>query len=510
MAEGKVFLVGAGPGDPGLLTVKGLRAVQQAQVILYDDLANSELLGEAPEGCEAVYVGKRAGFRSKSQEETCALLVEHARSGKTVVRLKGGDPFVFGRGGEEADALQMAGVPFEVVPGITSAIAAPAYAGIPVTHRGVSTHVTIVTGHEDPEKGRSDVDWTALARTGGTLVVLMGAGGRAEIARKLIAGGRPPDTPVAAVRWGTRPNQVTVRGRLDQLGKMAVAAPSAIVIGGVAALDFSWFESLPLFGARIAVTRTRERASELVSRLRQLGAEVLELPTIKIVDPEDWGPVDRAVEQLGDFDWLVFTSANAVERLFDRMQTLETDTRALAGIRIAAVGPGTAARVTSCYLRVDLCPARHTSEGLLEAFAQEGGLEGARFLIPCPEAARDTLPKGLRDMGAEVHEAVVYRTVRPDGLPDGVLERLENGEIDLVTFASSSAARNFVDLIGEDRFDALRDGLEAASIGPITTGTAEALGLRVVAEPPEEEVSIPGMIKAIVDHCQRRRESGRK
>ena len=505
MAEGKVFLVGAGPGDPGLLTVKGLRAIQQAEVIFYDDLANSDLLGEAPDGCETIYVGKRAGFRSRSQEETCALLVEHARSGKTVVRLKGGDPFVFGRGGEEADALQKAGVPFEVVPGITSAIAAPAYAGIPVTHRGVSTHVTIVTGHEDPEKGRSDVDWGALARTGGTLVVLMGAGGRAEIARKLIEGGRAPDTPVAAVRWGTRPNQVTVRGRLDELAKMDVAAPSAIVIGGVAALDFSWFESLPLFGVRIAVTRTREQASELVSRLRQLGADVLELPTIKIVDPDDWGSVDRAVEGLGEFDWLVFTSANAVERLFTRMQDLKTDTRALAGVRIAAVGPGTAARVRSCYLRVDLCPTRHTAEGLLEAFSQEGGLKDARFLIPRPEVARDILPNGLRNAGAEVYEPVVYKTVRPDGLPDGVLDRLENGEIDLVTFASSSSARNFVDLLGEDRFSALRDRLDAVSIGPITTQAAEALGFRVVAEPAEDEVSIPGMVRAIVNHCQRRR-----
>ncbi len=500
-----MFLVGAGPGDPGLLTVKGLRCIQQAEVIFYDDLANSDLLGEAPDVCEMVYVGKRAGFRARSQEETCALLVEHARSGKIVVRLKGGDPFVFGRGGEEADTLQMAEVPFEVVPGITSAIAAPAYAGIPVTHRGVSTHVTIVTGHEDPEKGRSDIDWTALARTGGTLVVLMGAGGRAEIARKLIAGGRPPDTPIAAVRWGTRPTQVTVRGRLDELGELEIAAPSAIVIGGVAALDFSWFESLPLFGVCIVVTRTREQASELVSRLRQLGADVLELPTIKIVDPDDWGSVDRAVDQLGEFDWLIFTSSNAVERLFARMQSLGTDTRALAGVQIAAIGPGTAARVRSCYLRVDLCPARHTAEGLLEAFRHEGGLEGARFLIPRPEVARDILTNGLQDVGAEVHEAVVYRTTTPDRLPDGALERLETGEIDLITFASSSSVRNFVTLVGEERLHAMREGLEAASIGPVTTRTAESLGLRIVAEPSEDEVSIPGMVKAVVEHFQRRR-----
>src|SRR3954471_3771878 len=333
-----VYLVGAGPGDPGLLTRRGAVLLEVADVVVYDRLAHPSLLDLAPSTAERINVGKAPGAVEMDQDGINAVLVDRGAQGKTVVRLKGGDPFVFGRGGEEAEALMAAGVGFEVVPGITSAIAAPAYAGIPVTHRGLSTHVTIVTGHEDPAKGDTDTDWPALARAGGTLVILMGAGRLETIVDLLIANGRAPETPVAAVRWGTHPHQRTIRTTLATITALGVASPSAIVVGPVAGLDLTWFEARPLFGRRVVVTRAREQSSALRARLEELGAEVLELPTIAIE------PLPVSLPDLATVAWLVFTSANGVDGFFIRgLRARGLDARALGAVRVAAIGPGTAA-----------------------------------------------------------------------------------------------------------------------------------------------------------------------
>jgi uroporphyrinogen III methyltransferase/synthase len=400
------------------------------------------------------------------------------------VRLKGGDPFVFGRGGEEADALRDAGVAFEVVPGITSAIAAPAYAGVPVTHRGLSTHVTVVTGHEDPAKGRTDVDWEALARAGGTLVILMGAGRIARLASRLIDGGRAADTPVAAVRNGTRPDEATVRTTLGALAKseVAIAAPSAIVVGAVAALDLAWFERRVLFGRRIVVTRAREQASELRVRLEALGAEVVELPSIAVT------PLAVTVPELDAFEWLVFTSANGVVHFFEcGLAPAGLDARALAGVRIAAIGPGTATALAARGVRADLVPERFDAESLLEAFPPPG-TAGERVLLARAESARDVLPDGLVAAGYDVEVLPVYRTEVATPDPE-VVERVRRGDVDALTFTSSSTVTNFCDLVG-----ALPEPAPSViSIGPVTSRSARARGLAVTAE------SDPHTIDALVD-----------
>ena len=385
-----VYLVGAGPGDPGLLTVRGAELLRRADVVVYDRLASSALLALAPDGAELIAAGKSPGDVDLTQDQTNQLLVDKGRTAECVVRLKGGDPFVFGRGGEEAEALAAAGIPFEVVPGITSAIGAAAYAGIPVTHRGVSTHFTVVTGHEDPTKDTTDVDWAALARAGGTLVILMGAGRIGEIARRLIEGGRAPDTPVAAVRNGTRPDQTTVRATLATIADAGVKAPSAIVVGGVAALDLSWFEARPLFGRTVVVTRAREQVSGLRLRLEELGAEVLELPAIEIT------PIDVDVPDLTAYEWLVFTSPNGVRAFFhDGLTPAGLDARALAGLRLAAIGPGTAHALTTRGLRTDLIPERFVAESLLEAFPPPSA-PGARVLLAARRGGARHPPRGTR------------------------------------------------------------------------------------------------------------------
>jgi uroporphyrinogen III methyltransferase/synthase len=480
-----VYLVGAGPGDPGLLTRRGAELLARADVVVYDRLASPALLDLAPSGAERIDVGKAPGRAAMSQDDINCVLVERGRAGLEVVRLKGGDPFVFGRGGEEAEACIAAAVPFEVVPGITSAIAAPAYAGIPVTHRSVSTHVTIVTGHEDPTKGTTDVDWAALARAGGTLVILMGAGRLRDITKRLVDGGRDPATPVAAVRWGTRPEQHTVRSTLANIADAGVEAPSAIVVGGVAGLDFRWFEDRPLFGKRIVVTRAREQASELRTRLETLGAEVIELPSIAIE------PLDFALPDLGSYAWVIFTSVNGVEHFFDRgLAASGLDTRALGGVRVAAIGPGTADALSAVGIAPDLLPARFVAESLLEAFPAPA-VAHARVLLPRAETARDVLPEGLRALGYEVDVLAVYRTVRaaPD---DDDLSLVRSGAVDAVTFTSSSTVQNFSDLVGG--FD--REQPLVVSIGPVTSQTALDRGLRVDAE--ADPHTIDGLVDALL------------
>jgi len=479
-----VFLVGAGPGDPGLLTRRGAELLAIADVVVHDRLSAAELLDLAPAGAERIDVGKQPKHHRMTQDQINGLLVERGLAGQTVVRLKGGDPFVFARGSEEAQALIDAGVSYEVVPGITSALAVPAYAGIPVTQRFSSTSFTVVTGHEDPSSGDGTVDWDAVARVGGTIVILMGIGRWPQIAQRLIAAGRSPETPAAAVRWGTRPEQHTTRATLATLGDHDLASPSVIVVGRVAGEDLSWFEGRPLFGKRVVVTRARTQASGLADQLRELGADVVEAPTIAIDDPSDGGfALSYAVGRVASFDWLVLTSPNGVERTLDEVG----DVRALAGVSVAAVGTGTAEALARRGIVADLVPSRFVAEGLLEVFPAppEGG---GKVLLAVAAGARSVLPEGLRAAGWRVEVVEAYRTVPV--VPDAdTVARIEAA--DAVTFTSSSTVTNLVDAVGVDGVPAV-----VASIGPITSATAVARGLTVTVE--ADPHTVDGLVAALV------------
>ncbi|HEX2575131.1 MAG TPA: uroporphyrinogen-III C-methyltransferase [Aquihabitans sp.] len=484
-----VYLVGAGPGDPGLLTRRGAELLARAEVVVHDRLSAAELLDLAPPGAARVDVGKAPKHHRMSQDQINALLVEHGLAGRTVVRLKGGDPFVFARGSEEAQALAEAGVPYEVVPGITSALAVPAYAGIPVTQRFSSTSFTVVTGHEDPASGEGTVDWDAVARVGGTIVILMGVGRWAQIAERLLAAGRHPDTPAAAVRWGTRPAQQTTRATLATLGDHPLEAPSVIVVGPVAAEELTWYEDRPLFGRTVVVTRARAQASALVDRLQDLGAEVVEAPTIAVTDPADGGEaLRRAIGRLvgggaDRYDWLVLTSTNGVARTLAHVP----DARALAGVRVAAVGTGTAEALAGHRVVADLVPPRFVAEGLLEVFpAPPPG--GGRVLLAVAEAARPVLPDGLRAAGWDVDVVDAYRTepVAPD---DHVLARI--AAADAVTFTSSSTVTNLCRALGDHPMPPV-----VVSIGPVTSTTARELGVEVTVE--ADPHTIDGLVGALV------------
>ncbi|HWW45944.1 MAG TPA: uroporphyrinogen-III C-methyltransferase [Acidimicrobiia bacterium] len=479
-----VFLVGAGPGDPGLLTRRGAEVLAAAEVVVYDRLAAPALLELAPPEAERISVGKAPGRAEASQDEINALLVTHAQAGRRVVRLKGGDPFVFGRGGEEAEALRAAGVAFEVVPGVTSALAAPAYAGIPVTHRGLARAVTIVTGHEDPTQEVAGVDWAALARAGGTLVILMGASRIDAIAAALRAGGLPGDTPVAAVQRGTRPDQATLRATLATIGDAAPAAPAAIVVGPVAALDLAWFEQRPLFGRTVVVTRAREQASGLRATLETLGAAVAELPAIVVE------PLAVTLPDLSRFAWLVLTSANGVEALFAALRAAGRDARALAGVRVAVIGPGTAAALDAHGVHADLLPERFVAEALLEAFPAPSR-PGEAVLVARAAQARDVLPDGLGARGYTVEVLPLYAT-RPAPPDDEVVAALHAGRVDAVTFTSSSTVTNFCDAVGPLEHPPL-----VVSIGPVTSATARERGLHVDAEASEH--TIDGLVARLVE-----------
>jgi uroporphyrinogen III methyltransferase/synthase len=462
------------------MTVRGLELLRRAEVLVYDRLAGPQLVAEAPHGCTLLYAGKRPDHHAMTQDEINAALVEHGREGRTVVRLKGGDPFVFGRGSEEAQALRSAGVEFEVVPGVTSAIAVPAYAGVPVTHRGASTHFTVVTGHEDPGKGRSDVDWSALAKSGGTLVLLMAVGRLPAIAAALQAGGLDPSTPVAVVSQGTLPAQQTVTATLATIGEAAAAVrpPAVTVIGAVAALrdEIAWLERRPLHGVRVAVTRARAQAGGLADRLRDLGATVVESPVIRI-ESLPGGPVDPA-----RYDTVCLTSPNGPRLLLDR---LGGDARRLAGVEIAAIGPGTAAALREVGLVADVVAERAVAEGLLEAL--DGRVAGRRFLLAQAEGARAALADGLRDAGAAVVDVEpLYRTSpeRPSGT-DALTA-------DLVTFTSASTVHAFTAAYP----DADPAALPGVSIGPVTSAAARALGVRIVAEADRHDLD--GLVEAVV------------
>ncbi len=485
------------------MTVKGLECLAKADVVIYDYLASPALLKHAAACAELIYVGKKGGDHTLPQEQINALIVQKAREAGVVTRLKGGDPFVFGRGGEEAEVLVDAGIPFEVVPGVTSAVAAPAYAGIPLSHRRLTATIAFVTGHEDPTKQESNIDWAALARGIGTLVFLMGVKNLPNIVRELTSNGRPPQTPVAVVRWGTTPAQVTVSGTLaditDKVKKAGLKAPAIIVVGEVVGLreKLKWFERRPLLGRRIVVTRSREQASDLVGALSDLGAECLECPTIETVPADDTGPLDEAIAQLAAFDWIVFTSVNGVRFFFERLFHLGTDVRALGHIRTAAIGPATAERLKSFGLSSDLVPEAYVAESVVAAFRAHD-IRGKRLLLPRAQEARQILPEALTAMGATVQEVAAYKTRQAASNADHLIEQLENHRIDLVTFTSASTVKNFKAILPPDRAVELASGLSAACIGPVTADTARQLGFQVhlVAA----EYTIPGLCAAILDH----------
>jgi uroporphyrinogen III methyltransferase/synthase len=494
--RGKVYLVGAGPGDLGLVTLRAKQCIEQADVIVYDHLANAEMLGWAREEAEMIYAGKRAGQHALSQQEINALLVEKAREGKQVVRLKGGDPFVFGRGAEEAQAIVEAGIEFEVVPGITSAIAAPAYAGIPVTHRAENSHVTFFTGHEDPTKAKSAIDYAALAKLGGTQVMLMGVERIETIAREMMKQGVAENLPVALVRWATTGRQETLTGTLCTIARRVVdlgfEAPAVAIFGEVVALreKLNWYENRPLSGKRIVVTRTRKQASELSEQLRALGADIIELPTIRIEPPTDLREFAELVQDAHIYDWIVFTSANAVEAFFKIFFKLYDDAREIGGAKIAAIGPATAQRVKDFHLHVDLQPEEFVGEAVVREFHKQGDLENLRILLARAEKARDVLPKQLSSLGAIVDEAFAYRTVAETRDNTGARRRLLEEGADLITFTSSSTVENFLalGLPWPER-------MQVASIGPITSKTARDHGLKVAVEARRHD--IPGLVTAI-------------
>jgi uroporphyrinogen III methyltransferase/synthase len=507
--RGRVFLVGAGPGASDLITLRGADILGRADVVIYDSLVSPELLRLAPSKADLIYAGKRGGSeKSIDQSELNAMLIAHARKGRIVVRLKGGDPFIFGRGGEEAEVLARAKVEFEVVPGVTSAIAGPAFAGIPLTHREHGSFVAFVTGHEDESKGASAVPWNdlvAAARRGGTLVILMASARMRATLDRIRAAGMNPETPAAAIQWATTAAQRTVSATLatlaDQSAREEIAAPAVIVVGELAGMreHLNWVEQMPLFGRTIVVTRARTSASGFATALRRLGAEVVEFPTIETAPPRSYAALDRAIKRLDAFDWIIFTSATGVESFIGRLKTQGRDIRSLGDSSIAAIGPATAARLADYALQVAAVPDEYRAEEIVSAIGIKQ-IRGKRFLIPRAEVAREALPEILRDKGAkEVVVAPAYRTIKPKGAQiDRIREMLTSGAIDLVTFTSSSTVTNFCELIG-----ASGKGIRAAAIGPITAATAEDHGFEVVLKP--RKYTIEALTEAIREYFAQRR-----
>ena len=503
--KGKVYLIGAGPGAPDLITLRGAELLAQAETLVYDYLAHPDLLRRAPGDCEMIYVGKQAGCHAMAQDDINALLVEKAGQGRRVARLKGGDPFVFGRGGEECEALRQAGIPFEVVPGVTSGVAAPMYAGIPVTHRGLATSVTFVTGHERADAPDDGLPYGALARLGGTLVFYMSVGNLERIASRLMEEGLSPQTPAAAVRWGGHPQQQTLTADLGDLAAMVsrvgLRPPAIIVIGEVVRMreTLSWFEQRPLFGRRILVTRSRTQASDLLVRLGELGAEGQEFSTIAIAPTDDPEALEMAAAQGGAYDWIVFNSVNAVEHFLAALARTGRDVRALGAAHIAAIGPATARALNQAGLVVDVTPERYVAEELLAALRAYGDLTGRRVLVPRSNLGRQILVEGLAEAGAAVHEVNAYRALpnRPDHLEE-TLADLDAGRIQAVTFTSSSTAQGFHDLVGAERFAALPGRCCLASIGPITSRTIRALGAEPTIE--AEHFTLDGLVERLVQY----------
>lgn len=478
-----VYLVGAGPGEAGLLTLRGAELLGRADVVVYDALVNPDLLRLAPKTAEIIYGGKRAKDHAIPQNELNELLIARAKAGKTVVRLKGGDPYIFGRGGEEAEELAAAKIPFEVVPGISSVVAAPNYAGIPLTHRDHCSSFTVFTGHEDPAKEESSLDWAQIAATPGTKVILMGVERIRHLAESLVAHGLAAQTPVAMVRWGTTGRQQTIAGTLGNVADLAAAsqfsAPAVTVIGDVVKLrkKLNWFETRPLFGRRIVVTRTREQASHLSGRLLERGADVLEIPTIKILPPQNLEPVIEALSGLNGYDWLIFTSPNGVTFFFDYFFKKFQDLRDIGGVRIAAVGPATAAKLKELHLQVDLMPEEYLSKKIARALVEHQTIENVRILLVRAEVASPELPRLLEDKGAIVDDIACYRTVPESEDLTGAAARLLESGADWITFTSSSTVEHFHARFDLPRLLQKHPQLKTASIGPETSKALAALGL---------------------------------
>lgn len=501
---GTVYLVGAGPGDPGLITVRGLEIIRTADAIVYDYLASPDLLQEARPDAQLVYVGKKGSQHELEQGEINELLVRTARQGKNVARLKGGDPYVFGRGGEEAEELVSAGIPFEVVPGVTSAVAAPAYAGIPVTHRDHASTVTFITGHEAANREGSSRNWDVLARTSGTLVFLMGVKSLPEISSALISHGKAPSTPAALIQWGTTPDQATVVSTLegipDAARQQGMKPPAVLVVGSVVSLreKLGWFQRKPLFGKRILITRSRAQSRRMADQVAAAGGRPVLFPTIAIEPPADLGPLDSCIDRIRTYDWAIFTSVNGVERFFARYFALGHDIRDMAGPRLGAIGPVTAGALQKLGLNVDLLAKEFRAEGILAELPADR-VKGKRFLIPRAEKAREVLPQQIASMGGTVEVVPVYRTVPPPhALIDEVQDMLTKNRLHAVTFTSSSTVTHFVEMLGIRDASRLADDVVIASIGPITSRTLREHGFPVHVE--AAEYTVDGLVQAIVQY----------
>ncbi|WP_231637424.1 uroporphyrinogen-III C-methyltransferase [Paenibacillus sp. FJAT-27812] len=511
MDKGKVYLVGAGPGDPKLITVRGLECLEECEVVVYDRLASPRLLRHLKPGTERIYVGKLPDRHTMKQEEINQLLVDLALQGKTVTRLKGGDPTIFGRVGEEAELLYDNGIEFEIVPGITSAIAVPAYAGIPVTHRDLASSLSIITGHESPDKLDRSIHWDKVTNATGTLIFLMGVAKIGYIADQLIKHGKPPETPVALIRWGTRVEQRTVVGTLETIERIVKEAnfqPPAVIVVGEVVLQrekLRWYENKPLFGMRVLVTRARSQASELADQIELLGGEPCEFPVIETVEPSDPAAIEslrKQLEQAEHYQWLMFTSVNGVDYFFGWLRKFRIDMRRFVDAKIAAVGPKTAEALAKRGLVVEELPAKFHAEGLLEHLGPQLRA-GERVLLPRGDLAREVLPRELKAMGLIPTEIDVYETVLADQQEELALEWIREKEIHLITFTSSSTVTNLLEVLRRkgvtDPVELLSD-IPIASIGPITTQTAIEAGLKVAIEP--EDSTLDGLLQAMVQYQQ--------
>jgi uroporphyrinogen III methyltransferase/synthase len=503
VSNGIVYLVGAGPGDPALITLRGMECLKKADVVVYDYLANEQLLNFAPETAERIYAGKIGGRHNQGQDEINNVLVEKAKEGKVVVRLKGGDPFVFGRGGEECEALRESCIAFEVVPGVTAAVGAAAYSGIPLTHRDVTASVAFVTGQEGKDKDESNIDWDRLSLGSGTVVFYMGVTTLRRNMQRLVEHGRSPETPVALVRWATTPCQQVLVGTLADIADRAEAhefkPPAVTIVGEVVELrkKLQWFDKRPLCNRKIIVTRAAEQAGEFSAKLAARGASVLECPTICLVEPESWQLLDLAIRDLPGYDWLILTSGNAVRYFFQRLDMLGLDARALAGCKICAVGPKTADEVGHFGIKPDLVPTDYKAEGIVEEFSRLD-MHGCRVLFPRADKARDIIPQELKRMGAHVDSPVAYRNIFPERLPPETLFALEKRSVDCITFTSSSTVQNLAAMLGEEMMLNMLKGVAVASIGPITSKSCRDLGLRVDIEP--ESYTLDALAEALEVH----------
>lgn len=508
MPIGKIYLAGAGPGDPGLITVKALEAIKDADCIIYDFLANARLLGYAKKGAEAVYVGKKGSLKTMPQDDINRLIIKKAKQGKVVVRLKGGDPFIFGRGGEEAEAIVKARLSFEVIPGVTSAVAAPAYAGIPLTHRDMASSVTFITGQEAPLKKRANIEWDRLSTGRGTLVFLMGWKNLALISKKLLRNGWPPSTPVALIRWGTMTKQKTIKGRLDNIAALSLKAnikpPVITVVGDVVRLNekLDWFESKPLFGRRVLITRAAEQAGVFARLLEGFGAEPIEFPTIKTIALPDYTKLDRAINRLSTYDWAVFTSANGVKYFIERLYRLGYDLRELKGVKFCAIGPKTEEEIKKLGIKVDLVPKEYKAEAIIEALGKKG-IKGKRFFLARALKAREILPEEITRQGGHIDVAPAYMTIMPKEKVREIKKLLKQGSIDAVTFTSSSTVSNFAALFGKKELPVLLKRAKIACIGPITAGTAREHGLKVDIMP--KKYTVPALTEAMADYYGKER-----